>query len=87
MDRTLFTNVTVLDCTGAQPYAGEVLIEGNRIKQLAKAAKPLPRQGARVVDGGGATLMPGLIEAHGHISFCDTPTWRGWATSRPRNTR
>ena len=53
MDRTLFTNVTVLDCTGAQPYAGEVLIEGNRIKQLGKSGKALPRQGARIVDGGG----------------------------------
>jgi imidazolonepropionase-like amidohydrolase len=77
MDRTLFTNVTVLDCTGAQPYAGEVLVQGNRIKQVGKSGKGLPRQGARVVDGGGATLMPGLIEAHGHISFCDTSTLEG----------
>jgi len=77
MDRTLFTNVTVLDCTGAQPYAGEVLVEGNRIKQVGKSGKGLPRQGARVVDGGGATLMPGLIESHGHISFCDTSTLEG----------
>jgi imidazolonepropionase-like amidohydrolase len=71
MGGTLFTNVSILDCTGSQPYAGEVLIEGNRIKQVAKAGKKLPRDGARVVDGGGATLMPGLIEAHGHISFCN----------------
>jgi imidazolonepropionase-like amidohydrolase len=27
-----------------------------------------------VVDGGGATLMPGLVEAHAHISFLNTPT-------------
>ncbi len=26
MDRTLFTNVTILDCTGAAPYAGEALV-------------------------------------------------------------
>jgi imidazolonepropionase-like amidohydrolase len=74
MDRTLFTNVTILDCTGAKPFAGEVLVEGNRIKQVGKSGKPLPRQGARIVDGSGATLMPGLIESHAHISFCDTPT-------------
>src|SRR5215510_7405029 len=55
MDRTLFTNVTILDCTGAAPFAGEVLVEGNRIKQLGKGGKALPKQGARVVDGGGAT--------------------------------
>src|SRR5215468_2333911 len=71
MDRTLFTNVSVLDCTGAQPFAGEVLVEGNRIKQVGKSGKGLTRDDARVVDGGGATLMPGLIESHGHISFCD----------------
>ena len=39
MGRTLFTDVNILDCTGAQPYAGEVLVEGNRIKQIAKAGK------------------------------------------------
>jgi len=77
MGRTLFTDVNILDCTGAQPYAGEVLVEGNRIKQIAKAGKKLPRDGAHTVDGGGATLMPGLIEAHGHISFCDTSTLEG----------
>jgi imidazolonepropionase-like amidohydrolase len=77
MGRTLFTDVNILDCTGAQPYAGEVLIEGNRIKQIAKAGKKLPRDGAHTVDGGGATLMPGLIESHGHISFCDTSTLEG----------
>ena len=86
MDRTLFTNVSILDCTGAAPYPGEVLVEGNRIKQVGKTGKALAKQGARVVDGGGATLMPGLIEAHGHISFCDTPPWRVSATSRPRST-
>jgi len=77
MGRTLFTDVNILDCTGAQPYAGEVLIEGNRIKQIAKAGKKPPRDGAHIVDGGGATLMPGLIESHGHISFCDTSTLEG----------
>ena len=77
MGRTLFTDVNILDCTGAQPYAGEVLVEGNRIKQIAKAGKKLPRDGANIVDGGGATLMPGLIESHAHISFCDTPTLEG----------
>ena len=77
MGRTLFTDVNILDCTGAQPYAGEVLVEGNRIKQIAKAGKKLPRDGAHTVDGGGATLMPGLIESHGHISFCDTATLEG----------
>jgi imidazolonepropionase-like amidohydrolase len=77
MDRTLITNVTILDCTGAAPFAGEVLIEGNRIKRVGKSGKGPARQDAQIVDGGGATLMPGLIEAHGHISFCDTSSLEG----------
>ena len=83
MARTLFTNVSILDGSGANPYAGEVLVEGNRIKQVA-TAKPggkdksgIAREGARLVDGGGATLMPGLIESHSHLTFADTPTLEG----------
>ena len=29
------------------------------------------------MDGGGATLMPGLVEAHSHLSFLDTPDLEG----------
>lgn len=70
---TLFTNVQVIDGSGAAPFNGEVLVEGNRIKAIARDGESLPRDGADVVDGGGQTLMPGLIESHAHISFCDTP--------------
>ena len=69
----LFTSVQVIDGSGAAPFAGEVLVEGNRIKAVARDGKTLARDGARVIDGGGRTLMPGLVEAHAHISFCDTP--------------
>ena len=30
---TLFANVRILDATGDYPYTGEVLVQGNRIKQ------------------------------------------------------
>ena len=68
MARTLFTNVKVFDGSGSKPFAGEVLVQGNRIEKLAKR-RNLAREGATVVDGGGATLMPGLCEGHGHLSF------------------
>jgi len=32
---TLFTNVRVLDATGENPFTGEVLVQGNRIKSGA----------------------------------------------------
>ncbi|MBV8410688.1 MAG: amidohydrolase family protein, partial [Alphaproteobacteria bacterium] len=72
MARTLFTNVTVLDGSGAEPYSGQVLIEGNRVKAVARAGESVAADGAERVDGGGATLMPGLVESHCHISFTNS---------------
>ena len=72
MGRTLFTNVSILDGSGADPYAGEVLVDGNRIQTIARTGDSLPRDGGEVVDGGGATLMPGLVESHSHLSFANT---------------
>ena len=72
MAATLFTNVQVIDGDNNEPFSGEVLVEGNRIKAVAKAGDGPKPDGARLVDGGGQTLMPGLIEAHAHISFCNT---------------
>ena len=73
MSETLFTNVRIIDGSGAAPFAGSVLVKGNRISKVSKADEDLGAGGADIVDGGGATLMPGLIEPHAHISFCDTP--------------
>jgi imidazolonepropionase-like amidohydrolase len=72
MAKVLFRNVNVLDCTGAPPFAGQVLVDGNRITAIVPKGVRIPNDGARVLDGAGATLMPGLLEAHGHPSFLDT---------------
>jgi imidazolonepropionase-like amidohydrolase len=71
---TLFTNVTVLDSTGAAPYPGEVLVEGERISAVRRSPDGPRPQGARVVDGGGGTLMSGLCDAHTHFSWNNAPT-------------
>ena len=42
-----------------------MIVEGNRIKAVDAARNP-PGEGMRVIDGGGRTLMPGLIDAHWH---------------------
>ena len=36
MARTLFSNVTIIDGSGTEPFAGEVLVDGNRIKSVAR---------------------------------------------------
>ncbi len=72
MAKTVFTAVQVLDAGGGEIFAGEVLVEGNRIRAVARDGAQVDRDGARVIDGGGATLMPGLIESHMHVSFLDT---------------
>ena len=73
MSAVLFTNVRIFDGTGAQPYPGEVLVQGNRISRISRGARALPTAGVVTVDGGGATLMPGLVEAHTHFSWNDQP--------------
>lgn len=73
MPTTLFTNVRILDSTGERPYAGEVLVQGNRIAEVVREAGRLSRDGHRVVDGGGATLMSGLCDAHTHFSWVNQP--------------
>jgi imidazolonepropionase-like amidohydrolase len=74
MDSTLFTNVRILDGTGTMPYAGSVLVQGNRIRTVARSSAALAPTGATVIDGAGATLMPGMCEAHTHFSWNDAAT-------------
>tara|TARA_B110000503_G_scaffold142761_1_gene240797 strand:- start:1675 stop:3000 length:1326 start_codon:yes stop_codon:yes gene_type:complete len=76
-ESTLFTNVRILDATGEHPYSGEVLVHGNRIKRVTRGgssfATPSAAGASTVIDGMGATLMPGMIEGHLHLSWNNAP--------------
>ena len=76
-DTLTFTNVRILDATGEPPYSGEVVIRGNRIREIRRTdrgAFSIGRVGVgQTVDGGGATLMPGMIDAHLHLSWNNAP--------------
>ena len=86
MAATLFTNVMVFDGSGADAFSGEVLVEDKRIKAVAKGKRNISADGAQVVDGGGATLMPGMCEAHAHITYIDIPTLRALGDIPPKST-
>jgi imidazolonepropionase-like amidohydrolase len=74
MDSVLFTNVRILDGTLAHPVSGSVLVQGNRIRAVGRSTAPIQASGATVIDGAGATLMPGMCEAHTHFSWNDAAT-------------
>ncbi|MCY3925775.1 MAG: amidohydrolase family protein [bacterium] len=67
MSNTLFTNVNILDGNAEGPVAGEVSVADGRISGAAAGA--LPRDGQRVIDGRGMTLMSGLCDAHTHFTW------------------
>ena len=69
MPRTLFTNVMIFEGTGKDLVPGEVLVQGNRINAVAGQGESLPREGCEVVDAGGATLMPGMVNTHCHLTY------------------
>ena len=62
----LITNVRIFDGKSeALTEASSVLIENNMIKTVTLGAMDAP--GATVIDSGGRTLMPGLIDNHVHL--------------------
>ena len=69
MTNTLFTNVNILDGNADGPIPGEVRVADGRIQQIATENGALSRDGARVIDGGGRTLMSGLCDAHTHFTW------------------
>ncbi len=66
---TALTHVRVIDGNGGTPLEdATVVIKGNRIVAVQSAGAPVPA-GAQVQDLHGDTVMPGLINAHGHLAL------------------
>lgn len=70
--RILFENVRIFDGVSADlSPASSVLVHGNVIEKVSR--DKIAADGARVIDGGGRTLMPGLIDMHWHSMFAGVP--------------
>ena len=58
----------LIDGTGAAPITeAAIVVTGDRIVAVGKASTVAVPAGARVIDLGNATLLPGFIDAHTHI--------------------
>src|SRR6202044_775023 len=71
---TLFRNVRVLSKEGMLSSPANVLVRGNVIERISTSPIPTdPGATTKVIEGGGRTLMPGLIDAHAHILMQSIP--------------
>lgn len=78
-DKILFRNVSLIPELCGQEYyeKADVLIEGNTIKAIS-SSESIRDNGYTIIDGSGMTLLPGLIQAHAHLSESDYPEhWTG----------
>jgi imidazolonepropionase-like amidohydrolase len=63
---TAITNGVLIDGTGADPVPGAtIIIEDERIMKVGTNVEP--PAAATVIDAGGRTIMPGMIDSHVHL--------------------
>jgi len=69
---TLFHNIRIFDGTARAAREGSVLVEGNTIARVAYAPETIDARADTVIDGQGKVLMPGLVEAHAHLTWASS---------------
>ena len=87
MNQTIIRDCRVWDGSGKAAFPADLLIEGGRIRAVARNRGQLDGGSAEVIEAGGMTLMPGLVEGHAHLSFGNASRALTWATCRRRSTR
>ena len=68
--RVLFTNVKVFNGLDDKLIKADVLVQDNLIAEVAEGGLAVTADAnTTIIDGGGRTLMPGLIESHVHLNL------------------
>lgn len=68
--RTLIRDIRIFDGVTQLASQGSVLVENDRIAKIDTGNGALADAAAdRVIDGHGRTLMPGMVEAHAHLTW------------------
>ena len=65
----LLKNASIIDGTGSAAYLGHIQIKDDRILSVSKQDITAENDSAESIDLEGKFIMPGLIDAHCHISF------------------
>src|SRR5499433_2296945 len=72
---TVFEGARLITGDGGTPIEDSAfVVEGNRITQVGRKGAVTVPAGARRVDLTGKTVMPGIVDAHGHPGFLDMVT-------------
>jgi imidazolonepropionase-like amidohydrolase len=77
---TVLTRATMIDGSGAGPQKDTtIVLENGRIREVGPASKLSNPDGAIVVDLDGRFIVPGIINAHGHVGAKTEPQLRQYA--------
>ncbi len=86
----VISNGTMIDGTGNSPSRNEaIVIQGNRIKSTGRLPGDIrleDSENVEVINATGQWIMPGLIDAHTHLSYGNPRVpgeARGRGTTRP----
>lgn len=74
VDRYAITNVAIVDVEKGRAVPGQtVIVVGDRIDQIGEQGRVELLQAAKIINGHGLYLMPGLVDAHVH--YLDAPVF------------
>lgn len=74
------THATLIDGTGAVPQGDmTVVMAQGRIRDIGPSARIVPPADASVIDASGKFVVPGIINAHGHVGANRDPQLRQYA--------